>query len=343
MKQNLRAYPIFISGLWLLAGVVFLSFSPRRDFIGFPGTDLIPSNKMIVAPAPESYRPYLDEQTDSVIIPLKRAGNLFLIEGIVDGERGNLVFDTGANGLVLNATYFRNHLKTGEISSNGITGSVGQVSQVKVDHIEFAGLKYTDLKADMTNLGHIENRRNIKIIGLIGFGMLRSLEIVIDPENSLLKLFRIDKNGERTTKSRTAFRSDYTQKMTIRDNIILLEGNIGSKSLWFCFDTGAETNAINSYANKKVLNTLTITRRTELKGASSPGTEVLFGRMNDFSFGPRQIKDMETVITDMSALSTAYGTTIDGMLGFSFLKHGIVRINFEKKEFGIRYTKGEQK
>src|SRR5512138_3041409 len=41
-------------------------------------------------------------------IPLKRAGRLFMIEVVIDGITGNLIFDTGASKLVLNSTYFRN-------------------------------------------------------------------------------------------------------------------------------------------------------------------------------------------------------------------------------------------
>lgn len=343
MKRNLTAYQYFTSGLRLAVCIVFLSFSPLPEFFGEPEPDLIPSGKLLKFSLPESYRPEFGKNADSVIIPLKRAGNLFLIEGTVDGEHGNLVFDTGANGLVLNSTYFRDHLKTGSVSSNGITGAVGEVQQVKVDQLEFSALKYKDLKADLANLGPIENRRKVKIIGLVGFSMLRSLEIVIDPETSELKLFRIDKKGERQNSGTSVFQPDYAQKMETKENIVFLEGMVGGKSLRFCFDTGAETNAINSFSNKKVLNTLTITRRTELKGASAGGAEVLFGRMNDFVFGSRQIKNMETVITDMAALSAAYGTAIDGMLGYSFLKQGTVCINFVKNQFGVRYTKGDEK
>ncbi len=44
---------------------------------------------------------------DTLKIPLKRIDNLLLMEAEVDGLRGNFIFDTGAPGLVLNTTYFR--------------------------------------------------------------------------------------------------------------------------------------------------------------------------------------------------------------------------------------------
>lgn len=132
-----------------------------------------------------------------MIIPLKTAGRLFLIEAKVDNEVGNLVFDTGASGLVINSTYCRSHVKSGGTVSTGITGSVGTVEQISIGQIEFADLRYKNLRADMANLGHIENHRGVKILGLIGFALMRNLEIVIDPINSELKLFRIDKTGKK--------------------------------------------------------------------------------------------------------------------------------------------------
>ncbi len=290
-----------------------------------------------------TYTPEFNLSTDSVVIPLKRAGRLFVIEARVDDQVGNLVFDTGANGLVLNATYFRDHVKTGGTISNGITGAVGVVEQISVNRIELPGLAYKNVRADVANLGHIENRRGIKILGLIGFSMMKKLEIVIDSKNNQLVLIRIDKSGKRINSASAEFKAEYVQRFENNSNILFLKGKIAGKNLSFCFDTGAETNAISSDSNKSILNTLTITRRSALKGAGSASSEVLFGRMNDFSLGEIRIREMETIITNLDALSDAYGTKVDGMLGYNFLEQGIVCINFVKKQFGIRFTKREEK
>jgi hypothetical protein len=290
-----------------------------------------------------SYTSENDLKSDSLVIPLKRAGRLLLIEAMVDNEPGNLVFDTGASGLVFNSTYFRNHAKSGGGTSNGITGGVGSIEQITIERMEFAGLSYKNIRVDITNLGHIENRRGIKILGLIGFNMFRNFEILIDAKNNQLKLFRIDKTGNRISTDQSKFRSDHTQKIAVNSNIVFLEGRVAGKNLTFCFDTGAETNVISSYSNKNILNTLTITRRSGLRGTGASKAEVLFGRMNDFILGNRQIHGMETIVSNLDELSEAYGTKIDGMLGYNFMEQGILCINFTKKQFGIQFTKGEEK
>jgi hypothetical protein len=52
---------------------------------------------------------------------------------------------------------------------------------------------------------------------------------------------------------------------------------------------------------------------------------------------------MESIITNLDAISEAYGTHIDGILGYGFLKNGVICVNFVQKQFGIRFMKGEVK
>ena len=287
----------------------------------------------------ETYEALFPANTDSVVIPLKKAGRLLMIDATVEDQTGNLVFDTGASGLVLNSTYFREHVRTAGNSTGGVTGAVGMVERISVEKMKFGNLIYQNMRADLVNLGHIENRRGVKILGLIGFSMMKNLEIVLNAENGELRLYKLDKSGNRISGKASAVKPDYTQKIEGNGNILFLKGSIAGKSLKFCFDTGAETNAISSDANKNILSTLTITRRMELKGAGSAKSEVLFGRMNDFSMGDKQITGMETIVTSLFAMSEAYNTKIDGMLGYSFLEQGTISINFVKRQFGINFKK----
>ena len=342
MRINQTKYRIIFSAVLAVASVFFTSFSPHTASSDFSSGFTVSVPNATSSAQSYSYEPVFDQSADSVIIPLKRAGRLFLIEAKVDGEAGNLVFDTGANGLVLNSTYFRNHSKSEGGASNAINGSMGTMERIFVNQIEFADLTYRKLAADVANLGHIENRRGVKILGLVGFCMMRNLEVVIDATNNELKLFRIDKSGKRLSQ-KSAFKPDHTQKMEGNTNILFMKGVMGGKVLNFCLDTGAETNTISRDLSKKVMSTLTITRRAVLKGVGTAGNEVLFGRMNDFSMGNKQMPGMEMVITNLDALSEVYGMHIDGMLGYNFMEHTVMCVNFVNKQLGIRFMKGKEK
>lgn len=275
----------------------------------------------------------------ALTLPLKQVGRLFLIDAVIDGVTGNLVFDTGATGLVLNRTYFRNYAVVEGGQSNGITGPAGKIGYTTADKVQIGDLYYENIKADLADLGHIENRRGAKIIGLLGFNMIRSFEIVIDARQGELQLYRIDKKGERLQRQDSICVFDCSQKIDAWHPVVIIRANIAGKNLSFCFDTGAETNAISSQLPKSVMNTISITRRSDLRGAGQASTEVLYGIMNDFTLNNKPMNSMETVIVNLDGLSEAYGVHIDGMLGFGFLEQGIVTINLAKKLFGIRYHK----
>jgi predicted aspartyl protease len=279
--------------------------------------------------------------TDAIIIPLKNAGRLFMIEAVIDNESGNLIFDTGATGLVLNRTYFRKYVLTGNENPKGITGSVANVENINTGKISFAGLSFNKMSASLADLGHIENRRGVKVLGLMGFDMIKDFEIVIDVTHNQLQLFRIDNKGIRKNSSQAEFRGDHTQKIEFTKNILFLNAEAGGKILKFCLDTGAETNAISDHSPKSVLSTISIERRSNLRGAGSSTSEVYFGIMKDLKIGEHTLKNMETIITSLESLSEAYGVAIDGMLGYNFLSKGVICINFVKRQMDIQFIKKE--
>ena len=102
---------------------------------------------------------------DELFIPLKRVQNLFLIEARVDSLVGNFILDTGAPHLVLNKTYFSGgRLAEGNTASYGITGGGSTVLNTTIDSLILQELFYTNVDADIVNLGHLEDARGVKIL-----------------------------------------------------------------------------------------------------------------------------------------------------------------------------------
>jgi predicted aspartyl protease len=271
----------------------------------------------------------------SVTIPLKRAGRLFLIEARIGDQTGNFVFDTGASTLVLNRTYFRKDLVLVDEPAGGVTGNVEKVYQTRVARVDLPELCFENIVADVINLGHIENRRGVKILGLFGMCLFRNLEMVIDLKRSELQLYRIDKLGKRISTTPDTLKTDLTCPIKEAGGVIFLQGTMGGRNLDFCLDTGAEANVLSSSASKKVLSTVTITRRSDLTGSGSDQIEVLYGTMNDFFLGKQPLHPMKTMITGMEALALAYNYPLSGILGYDFFEKGIVCINLVKKELGM--------
>lgn len=215
--------------------------------------------------------------------------------------------------------------------------------RIKVGRIDISDLYYKDIYADITDLGHIENRRGVKILGLFGLNMITSFEVTFDANNNELQLNRVDKQGKRLNTNFPDTKYDFTQTIFTQHNIMVIKGKIGDKMLNFCLDTGAESNVLSNAVSKKVMNTVTISRRSSMGGAGAATQEVLYGTMNEFEFGKYQFGDMQTVVTNLDAMCDSYGCNIDGMLGYDFWQKGVFRINFEKNEISFSLGKGGTK
>lgn len=282
-------------------------------------------------------------ESDIINIPLIRAGKLLLIEAKIDDKIGNLVFDTGSAGLVLNSTYFRDYVKTENPVSQGITGPVGSTHCITTDSISFGDLLYRNVRADLVDLGHIENSRGIRVYGLIGFSHLRSYEVIIDVQNSQLTLIKVDRKGNKLNNSDFTFKPDIVESIEESNNIVFFTGKVAGKPVKFCLDTGAEISSISTSLPRSILNTISITRRTSLMGTGAVRRDVLFGIINDFKLGGKSYDGMETIITNLSSLESVYNKQFGGVVGYEFLSKGIVSINIRKKQMGICYYKTEDK
>jgi len=276
----------------------------------------------------------------SMTIPLRRIGKLFVATAKVDDETGNFIFDTGSANLVLNKTYFRKYMTVDGAAAGGVTGSTGDIGHVQVKRLKIADMVFDNQMADVTNLGHIENRRGVKILGLFGFGLLKNLEVVIDINNNVMHLYKLDHTGKRIQQSKPA-KYDVIQKIEEINNIYIVKARVGDKILNFCLDTGAESNVLNAFSPKKVLKTVSIQRRSGLVGVGSGRSEVLYGTMNNFTLGDQSINGMQTIITSLEKMSEAYGVDIDGMLGFDFFSQGEICINLVNNEMKIRFARKE--
>ena len=275
-------------------------------------------------------------------IPLKRVNNLFLIEARIDSLEGNFIFDTGAPKLVLNKTYFRNWKLSGGSTAYGIAGTNTQIFRQVIDSLIIDSLYFTDLDADVVNLGHIETAKGVKILGLLGANLFTDMEMVIDERNSKLILYKLDKAGERIFKGDIdTLIPDIDIPIELYNDIIYLNGESAGKKLRFCFDTGAEINVLDNTVNNKVLSHFSLTNRAVLGGSSDQNVGVLRGELDYLIVDEDSLKNMAFVLTGLSSLETAYNTTLDGILGFPFLEKGLVIIYTKKKKLYQYFYKEE--
>ena len=281
----------------------------------------------------------------SLVIPLKRAQNLLLVEARINNMTGNFILDTGAPNLVLNKTSFRKGRTSSTTVSAGITGDGGTVYHTKIDSLIIQDLYYTSIDADLVDLGHLEDSKGIKILGLLGANLFSQMEMEIDIRNNVMYLRKLDEHGEPVKENRDSLSTppDFLFPIQTINNIIFLDGSVSGKKLRFCFDTGAETNVLSTSVSNKVLEKFSLVNRITLGGTSSQKVNVLNGELEELTLGDHQFKNIPFILSGLGDLQEVYNTTVNGILGYYFLSQGRTVINFKKQQLTMYFYKREGK
>lgn len=274
-----------------------------------------------------------------LVIPLKHIQNLLMVEATINGVSGNFILDTGAPYLVLNKTYFRDKMSKTDLVASGITGKGSEVGRTKIDKLQVQELYYENVEADISNLAQIENSKGVKVLGLLGTNLFTQFEISIDVRRDVMQLYKLSKSGERLFKEQSQVNPDLQLPFELINNIIFIDGKIKEKALRFCFDSGAEVDVLSSTANRKVLTEFKVLRRSVLVGSGGQRAEVLSGVLKQLQLGNHNFIALQTYLTNLNDLKTAYATYLDGVLGYPLLFNGVVAINFKQKKFSMYFYK----
>lgn len=320
-------------GLIIMAMSVFIG----RQVVALKHHDSLPGKQLY--DLTDVIIPVWDADSISCVIPFSRAGNLILIKAKADTTEGNFILDTGAPGLVLNITYFRNYTATEVLNEeqSGITGSVDMVTRTQVGQLGFGCIMENAIPADLINMGHLENLKRVPILGLLGLSLFKRFEMIIDYENSLLYLRRIAKKEAPFYQSpMLQDTSAYsTVPIEIWNNKMVARTTMAGKKLRLIIDTGAESNLLDSRLPDKIFESVEILKRVQLAGAGQRKVEALYGNLNNLTIGDRQTGTMPVIITNLEKTCLVDNTCIDGILGFDFLSLRKIGFNFVRNKMYI--------
>lgn len=274
----------------------------------------------------------------SCTIPFSRAGNLILIRAKADSTEGNFILDTGSPCLVLNLTYFRDYpyVQLAE-EDGGMAGANTQVLRTTVKHLSFDAVSHFQVAANLVNLGHIENSKGVKILGLLGMQLFRQFEMIIDYDKNLIYLHRIGK--KEASAYRHAMLEDTSAYRVVPIDIVndrvLARTEIGGKKLRLMIDFAAESNVLDSRLPDKVFESVSVTRRVILNGIGNKKVEALYGDLNNLKIGSQEFSSLPVLITNLEKTCLSYESCIDGILGFDFLSLHKIGFNFVNRKMYI--------
>ncbi|WP_342647666.1 pepsin/retropepsin-like aspartic protease family protein [Mucilaginibacter sp. CSA2-8R] len=277
--------------------------------------------------------PIFADDLKTVIIPIKRAGNLIVVEAQVDSVAGNFVLDTGAPYLVLNATYFRDMPHVGDQEATGVNGASTGTFRTQVSNFLLGlDIKYKRLPADVCDLSAIENTKKIKVLGIIGTQLFCKMAITIDLFHNVLYLHKLDSKSEIPAGQRAFQSPDMRTDFKYMNDVMFIKGSIADKTTWFVFDTGAESNLLSKDCPKAVMSVMQPINKSAIVGVGGTGKALVYANFDQMVIGNYLFRNNRIIITDLNHLGRAYGLSVDAVLGYDFFTRGIFTINFVKKE-----------
>jgi hypothetical protein len=318
--------------LFLLGFVFVMGMHPA---MAGPGDDTLTNGASITI-----FSEAVATDSSTFIVPFNRAGNLILVKATADSTEGSFILDTGCPHLVLNLTYFRQYPTTyaQDEEKTGMTGSVSTtVVQTMIKNFRFGDMSYYRLEADLVNLGHIENSKGVKILGLLGMQLLRQFEMIIDFEKNLIYLHRVARK-EASTYRHEMLKDDslyHTVPIELTDDRIIVKSEMAGKKMKLIIDSGAESNILDSRLPDKVFENVSITGKVMLAGAGSTKVEALTGDVQHLKIGSQDIASLPVLITNLEKTCFSYGGCVDGVLGFDFLSLQKIGFNFVTRKMYI--------
>ena len=277
-----------------------------------------------------------EDDSVSCVIPFTRVGNLIIIKAKADSVEGNFILDTGAPYLILNIVYFRKYPATtiSDESQTSLSGIADVIQRTKLRQFSMGALDYFQKEADLADLGHLENRKGIKILGLIGLKLLARCEMIVDYENSLIYMHRIGRKERRNFMSiQLAADTAYTTlPIDIVNDKIIAQTEVDNKKFRFVMDSGAETNIIDSRLPNSFFENVPITGRFNIRGTGSTTVEALQGNLNHMKLGNNELRNLPVLIANLERTCFSVSTCANGVLGFEFMPLRKIGFNFVSRK-----------
>ncbi len=269
---------------------------------------------------------------NTIYIPFTLVGQLIMVEASVDTMTGYFMLDTGSEKLILNREYFAAGPNGRAIAAVGNTGMVEAVVERHVDSLQIDQLTVSDLSAHLVDLHHIELKKNVRMLGILGYEVYHDFELFIDFQNRVIVLSRVDKKGIRLD-TLAPFEMPYdSMDFELKHHLIVVEARVNSARLDLILDSGAELNLIDRHVNRRVLDSFEIIKRVNLIGVGNKDVEVLAGVLHDVHCGNQFSEEMNTLLTSLDDINTSFNINVEGVLGYEFLKKRRVLVNYQKRK-----------
>lgn len=275
----------------------------------------------------------LVSKPDLITIPFRTIGKMIVVQGSIDGRVGNIVIDTGIPDMLINQRFFSDLelFSTGASDSFQAINGTGRNAATALVYLKIqdfsvkAGATVMDLQA-------VERQKRTNILGIVGIDLFRKFELELDYLSQEIRLYRLDKDGQRKLQQPEALPSEVVD-LDFYQHLPCITTYLHGTPLQLGLDTGAEKTLFAASIYKKQKEQLQNVRPQRMMDLHGLPVKGIAARINGLEVGGLEISAIPAVFI---AMNTHYGSLnekrIQGLLGYDFLQHFRLAINFKKKK-----------
>ncbi len=271
----------------------------------------------------------------AIEIPFEMAGNLILVEVMLNGEERRFLLDSGAPKVILNANYVtQDSSRIASSSTKGVNGSISGMNVAEGQRLDFFGLEINNQDLITMNLSHLEEELGQEFYGLIGFDLIKDYDLLFDYENRLLTLispetfetYRAEKLSEQTLQ---------TIPIELKGHIPVVELQIADKVYRMGIDSGAESNLFHVDHFDSLEALISNLGSDDLKGAGEDHQTVKTADIAELQIGEKTFNNTRAIFSDISHLNEGYKLNVDGLIGYPILSAQKTLLSFHRGELSF--------
>lgn len=259
------------------------------------------------------------------VIPFELIRGMIVMDAQVDRKDGQFILDTGAPLMIINDQPEQNTLLAASFKQEVPIG------KTTIEVFNWAGTEEKRMDALVLDISHLESAFDRPLKGMIGYNALKQYEVFFDYEKQFVQRYRARKNS--LHKNATPL---YSIPFQLYDHLPVITIQIGKHKLRFGLDTGACANLID----QSILETLseeyyTHSADEEIQGLDQGVSSVKALVMNQIEAKGLVLKEMKFLATELPQLQGPDGSSIQGLLGYSFLSKMKFSINYPKRRIYV--------
>jgi len=251
-------------------------------------------------------------------------GGLILVEATLNGQVGNYILDTGASHLFINKkniTQVRSH-------AVGL-GAGTPIDELTIAFFQLGSTTFTNQTVYQMDMTHLERIKGCKIDGIIGMDMLQEFKLYVNYAKGIISLqSSIDNTLSTELISKVI-------PLTYQQHFPMVIVTVDQQTYNFAIDTGAEANLFFDNYEKTIKKVVKNKKATRVWGIGNTAMVMKKIELTQLHCFDQIYYNQEFMFANLAALNQSYDVSLDGVLGFPFLKNQTFTLDFKKGEMRI--------